>query len=64
MSLLAARWRTDGMALCDAARELMSEEVRLYCLPSLSLMKDKVEVEPSRSILDNDGGDDDDDVGI
>jgi len=34
MSLLTAGWRTDGMALADAARELMMEEVRLYCLPS------------------------------
>ena len=33
MSLLTAGWRTDGMALADAARELMMEEVRLYCLP-------------------------------
>ena len=35
MALLTAGWRTDGITLCDAARELVSEEVRLYCLPSL-----------------------------
>lgn len=40
MSLLTAGWRTDGMALADAARELMSEEVRLYCLPSLVVGND------------------------
>ena len=35
MALLTAGWRTDGITLCDAARELISEEVRLYCLPTL-----------------------------
>ena len=35
MALLTAGWRTDGITLCDAARELVSEEVRLYCLPTL-----------------------------
>ncbi len=33
MALLTAGWRTDGMALSDAARELMMEETSLYCLP-------------------------------
>ncbi|KAL7433808.1 hypothetical protein ACHAXM_003747 [Skeletonema potamos] len=33
MALLTAGWRTDGMALSDAARELMMEEISLYCLP-------------------------------
>lgn len=34
MAILTAGWRTDGMTLADAARELMVEEVMLYCLPS------------------------------
>ncbi|KAL3815659.1 hypothetical protein ACHAXA_006934 [Cyclostephanos tholiformis] len=34
MSLLTAGWRTDGMALSDAARALVSDEVRLFCPPS------------------------------
>lgn len=33
MALITAGWRTDGMALADAARELMMEETSLYCLP-------------------------------
>eukprot|EP00986_Skeletonema_menzelii_P021538 scaffold34856_cov166-Skeletonema_menzelii.AAC.2 len=33
LALLTAGWRTDGMALSDAARELMMEETSLYCLP-------------------------------
>lgn len=33
MALVTAGWRTDGMVLADAARELVSEEVRTYCLP-------------------------------
>ena len=33
MALITAGWRTDGMALSDAARELMMEETSLYCLP-------------------------------
>lgn len=33
LALLTAGWRTDGMALSDAARELMVEETSLYCLP-------------------------------
>ena len=33
MALLTAGWRTDGMALSDAARELIMEETSLYCLP-------------------------------
>jgi len=38
MSLLTAGWRTDGMTLSDAARELMNEEVRLYCLDSMLVL--------------------------
>ena len=34
MSLLTAGWRTDGMALADAARALAADEVRLFCPPS------------------------------
>ena len=34
MALLTAGWRTDGITLCNAGRELMGEEVRLYCLPA------------------------------
>lgn len=48
MSLLTAGWRTDGMALCDAARELMAEEVRLFCLPYLAIGED--DEPPLRSI--------------
>ena len=33
MALLTAGWRADGIALSDAARELMMEETSLYCLP-------------------------------
>lgn len=33
MALLTAGWRTDGMALSDAARELIMEETSLFCLP-------------------------------
>mmetsp|Transcript_13265 Transcript_13265/g.27837 ORF Transcript_13265/g.27837 Transcript_13265/m.27837 type:complete len:541 (-) Transcript_13265:290-1912(-) len=33
MALLTAGWRTDGMALADAARELMGDETMLYTLP-------------------------------
>ena len=33
MALVTAGWRADGMVLADAARELVSEEVRTYCLP-------------------------------
>ncbi|KAL7469121.1 hypothetical protein ACHAXS_009377 [Conticribra weissflogii] len=33
MALLTAGWRTDGMALADAARELIAEETMLYTLP-------------------------------
>lgn len=40
MALLTAGWRTDGMVLADAARELIMEEVRLYCLPSLATVED------------------------
>ena len=36
MALLTAGWRTDGLTLCNAARELISEEVRLFCLPALT----------------------------
>lgn len=36
MALLTAGWRTDGLTLCNAARELISDEVRLFCLPALT----------------------------
>lgn len=34
MALLTAGWRTDGIALADAARTLMADDVRLFCPPS------------------------------
>ena len=37
MALLTAGWRTDGMALANAARELIAEERMLYCLPYLAM---------------------------
>jgi len=38
MALLTAGWRTDGIVLADAARTLMSDEVRLFCPPSTSTL--------------------------
>jgi hypothetical protein len=40
MAILTAGWRTDGMALASAARELMAEERMLYCLPHLAIMSE------------------------
>jgi hypothetical protein len=37
MALLTAGWRTDGMTLANAARELIAEEKMLYCLPYLAM---------------------------
>ncbi|KAL7525708.1 hypothetical protein ACHAWF_001474 [Thalassiosira exigua] len=37
MALLAAGWRADAAALADAARDLVAEECRLYCLPPLAV---------------------------
>lgn len=37
MALLTAGWRTDGMTLANAARELIAEERMLYCLPYLAM---------------------------
>ena len=43
MALLTAGWRTDGIVLADAARTLMSDEVRLFCPPStMTLMSSAV----------------------
>jgi hypothetical protein len=37
MSILTAGWRTDGMTLASAARDLISEERMLYCMPHLAV---------------------------
>ena len=37
MAMLTAGWRTDGMTLASAARELIAEERMLYCPPNLAL---------------------------
>eukprot|EP00804_Cyclotella_cryptica_P026417 CCRYP_008087-RA/>CCRYP_008087-RA protein AED:0.00 eAED:0.00 QI:350/-1/1/1/-1/1/1/343/471 len=42
MAILTAGWRTDGMTLANAARELIVEERMLYCLPYLVLSSDGV----------------------
>ena len=55
MALLTAGWRTDGITLCDAARELISEEVRLYCLPTLIGMSN--DEEKDTSVIEDGGRD-------
>jgi len=49
LALLTAGWRTDGMALSDAARELMMEETSLYCLPLSVTMGTSTESDDARS---------------
>lgn len=49
LALLTAGWRTDGMALSDAARELMMEETSLYCLPLSVTMGTSAETNDARS---------------
>ncbi len=36
ISLLTAGWRADSITLANAGRELMAQEVGVYCLPALS----------------------------
>ncbi|KAL7533047.1 hypothetical protein ACHAXR_005014, partial [Thalassiosira sp. AJA248-18] len=54
MSLLTAGWRTDGLALADAARELMMDEVRLFCLPYLAVTVEEERVDDDNE-KENDG---------
>jgi len=55
MALLTAGWRTDGITLCDAARELISEEVRLYCLPTLVGISTENDDKKETSVIEEDG---------
>ena len=50
MSLLTAGWRTDGMALADAARALAADEVRLFCPPSSMSLSSSSSVAMGRRI--------------
>ncbi|KAL7488158.1 hypothetical protein ACHAW6_013750 [Cyclotella cf. meneghiniana] len=45
MAILTAGWRTDGMTLASAARELIVEERMLYCLPYLALSSNDIRSE-------------------
>lgn len=54
MALITAGWRTDGMALSDAARELMMEETSLYCLPLSVTMGTTSSDDEGRAAISND----------
>jgi hypothetical protein len=41
MAILTAGWRTDGMTLASAARDLIAEERMLYCLPHLAMSDER-----------------------
>jgi hypothetical protein len=41
MAILTAGWRTDGMTLASAARDLITDERMLYCLPHLAMSDER-----------------------